>query len=199
MSENTIEIKSSDSPTYDPFNPKGLPPIKRHYNQIVGWPGEVIVENIHEETRDDNSLEFTLRKITAGVDTRIDPQEAHLLAHGAVHYSATTPYRAVAWTGDTPGMALGSMMRGLSELARSGSIDPKDPNKRGATPIQHVLEILSERLTWQMERRRDSLSQVDPISPSEGDAQWITHVAKDNEIISALATSIAALARVKDL
>ena len=96
-------------------------------------------------------------------------------------------------------MALGSMMRGFSQLARSGALDPKDPNKRGATPIQHVLEILSERLTWQMEQRRDSLSQVDPLFPAEGDSQWISHVAKDNEIISALATSIAALARVKDL
>lgn len=196
MTEGKIEL---DEPRYDPFNPKGVPPIERHHHQIMGWPGEVVVENIHEETRDDNSFEFTLRKITAGVDTRIDPKEAHLIEYGAVHYSATTPYRAVVWTGDTPGAALGNMLRGFSELSRSGALDPKDPNKKGATPIQHVLEILSERLTWQMEQRRSNLGQVDPIFPSEGDAQWISHVAKDNEIISALATSIAALARVKDL
>lgn len=193
------EVKGSEEPEYDAFNPKGVPPIERHYHQIVGWPGEVVVENIHEDTQYDKSFEFTLRKVTAGVDTRIDPKEAHLIAHGAVHYSATTPYRAVVWTGDTPGAALGNMLRGFSELSRSGALDPKDPNEKGATPIQHVLEILSERLAWQMGSRRANLRQVDPIFPSEDDAKWVTHVAKDNEIISALATSIAALARVKDL
>ncbi len=200
MNENTtVEIKESDKPNYDPFNPKGLPPIERHSHQIVGWPGETILENIHEESPEDVSFEFILKKVVAGVDTRIDPKEAHLLAHGTVHYSATTPYRAMSWTGDTPGAALGGMLRGFSELSRSGALNPKNPNQKGATPIQHVLEILSERLTWQMDLRRENLSQVDPIFPSENDAQWISHVAKDNEIISALATSIAALARVKDL
>lgn len=200
MTESTtVEVKGPDETQYDPFNPKGVPPIPRHQHQIVGWPGKVVVENIHEETLDHRSFEFTLRSITAGVDTKIDPSEAHLLAHGSVFYSATTPYRAVSWTGDTPGEALGSMLRGFSELARSGALDPRDPNKKGATPIQHVLEILSERLMWQMEQRRSNLDQVDPIFPSKDDTQWVSHVAKDNEIISALATSIAALARVKDL
>lgn len=195
---NTVEAKNLKD-SYDPFNPKGTPPIERHRHQIVGWPGEVVVENIHEETPSDNSFEFTLRKITAGVDTQIDPKEAHLVNPGATHYAATTPYRSITWVGSTPGTALGAMLRGFSELSRSGALNPKDPNQQGATPIQHVLEILSERLTWQMERRRDSLGQVDPLVPTEADTQWISRVAKDNEIISALATSIAALARVKDL
>lgn len=190
----------SSEPVYDPFNPTGVDLIPRHHHQIIGWPGETVLDNIHEETSDDVSFEFVLKKVTAGVDTKIDPKEAHLLEQGKVFYSAVTPYRSCVWHADTPGAAIGSMIRGIAELARSGALDPNKPNQKGSTPIQHVLEILSERLIWQLEQRHSSLAEADELSHDrKTNDTYLNNVARDNEIISALGTSIAALARVKDL
>lgn len=190
----------SEASVYDPFNPKGVDPIPRHNHQIIGWPGETVLDNIHEETPGDVSFEFVLKKVTAGVDTKIDPKEAHLLEHGKVFYSAVTPYRSCIWHADTPGAAIGSMIRGMAELARSGALDPNKPNRKGSTTIQHVLEILSEKLAWQLEQRHTSLAEVDDtFHDRKTNDAYLNNVARDNEIIAALGTSIAALARVKDL
>jgi hypothetical protein len=197
--DSTIETKEELPSNYDPFNPRGVPPIPRHKNQIIGYPGEVVLENIQNDTPTDGSFEFTLRKVTAGVDTKISPEDAPNLPHGKVHYAAITPYRAVVWTGDTPGAALGCMLKGLAEYSRSGSLNPDHPTQMGVPPIQHVLEILSERMIWQVDRRREKLTQIDDLFQKDSDSYWLQQIAKDNEVISALATSIAALARVKDL
>lgn len=198
-------------------------PIQRHRQQIINWRGEVVVENIYKETPNPDAFEFTLREVRskgggatsseahpASMDTvtllknvppeETNPQdlkESQLLDPKGIHYEATTPYRCIVWLGDTPGEAIGNMLRGIAELARSGALNPKNPDQMGVPPIQHVLEILSERLTWQMDRRRQNLCKTGlkthPIDNVPVD------VARDNEVISALATSIAALARVKDL
>jgi hypothetical protein len=100
-------------------------------------------------------------------------------------YEATTPDRRVVWLEKTPERAVAAMLHGVAMLARDGSMDPNEPGRVGAPPIQHVLNILSERLAWHVARRRESYLAA---------AQ-----ARANEVISALGTAISALARIKDL
>ena len=134
------------------------------------------------------------------------------------YYEASTPYRAVYYQGDTPGAAVAALLKGLAILSREGAINPNAPHMVGAPPIQHAIHILTERLLLMVERRRDHLVMSgyaeNPESvaatqltadhlkgPPEDELldQMVRAVARDNEVVSALATAIAALARVKDL
>lgn len=181
----------------------------RHHHDILAWPGETVLSHIHEEDPAKKGFEFVVKKVIAGVDTVIDPKEAHLLPHGKVHFAAMAPYRGCVWTGETTEEAIGGMLHGYAELARKGNIDPSHPNDKGSPPIQHAIHTLTERLLWQVERRKEHLGMADEYSHpgmkvSEEDSerfyyQALSDIARDNEIISALSTSIAALARVKDL
>jgi hypothetical protein len=185
----------------------------RHHHDILAWPGETVLSHIHDEDVSKKGFEFVVKKVAAGVDTVIDPKEAHLLPHGKVHFAAMAPYRACVWTGETPEEALGCMLNGYADLARRGSIDPSNPTAKGSPPIQHAIHTLTERLLWQVERRKEHLGMIEEYSPeglrSEDHPncsdnvryynQAQADVSRDNEIISAMATSIAALARVKDL
>lgn len=116
------------------------------------------------------------------------------------HFEASTPYRPIAYVGVTREQAIGIMLHDVARLARVGHMDPDRPAEKGSPPIQHAIHILSQRLLWQVERRREHL-EFSPALPDESiaDEVLIKSVARDNEIVSALATSIAALARVKDL
>lgn len=145
------------------------------------------------------------------------------------YFEASTPYRHCVYQGKTAMEALSALMRGMAYHSREGAIDPKLPHNPGAPIIQHAIHILTERLLWHVERRRDHLLMGSPAEPAvwpspyanrhypmpEGqndqqseaarqtreDAfndQMMKAVAKDNEIVSALATAISALARVKD-
>jgi hypothetical protein len=181
----------------------------RHLFDVLDLPGETILSYLHEEDPAEKGFEFVVKKVVAGVHTVIDPNEAHLLPHGKVHFAAMAPYRACVWTGETPEEAIGGMIRDYADLARRGSIDPNHPNDKGSPPIQHAIHTLTERLLWQVDRRKEHLGMIDEYSgpglvESSPDAgcfytQALSDVTRDNEIISALATSIAALARVKDL
>ncbi len=87
------------------------------------------------------------------------------------------------------------MLQGVAELAYDGSMHPGRPNDKGAPPVQHVLNILTARLAWQTERREETARDVD----DEPGQQKTTGLERHNQIIAALGTAIAALARVNDL
>lgn len=151
---------------------------------------------------DNYGLAFDVRKVVAGVDTEIGPDDP---PRGTVHYQASVPYRNVIWTGNTAEEALSCMLSGLCEYSRSGQFNPSAPRDPGAPPIQHALELLVERLDWDIKHRAAHLRSVraDEFNPEPDESAAkqaaISNVVKNNEIIAALATSIAALARVKDL
>lgn len=212
MKSLSPEVQSDPTKQLEEVDVKVVTP--RHHLDILAWPGETVLSYIHEEDPARKGFEFVVKKVTAGVDTVIDPKEAHLLPHGKVHFAAMAPYRGCIWTGDTPEEAIGSMLHGYAELARKGNIDPNHPNDTGSPPIQHAIHTLTERLLWQVERRKEHLGMADEHSPHElrGEGtpkssteaegfynQALSDIARDNEIISSMATSIAALARVKDL
>lgn len=168
-------------------------------------PGTVVMKHRHDSIKKDCGLEFTVTHLPEAVPD--------------LCYEASTPHRSVAYGGRSPEEAIGALLLGMMFLARDGSINPNNPRMRGVPPIQHVIEVLNERLIWQIERRRERLDNAKAdgpgapaaIPPSSNDPEAKTFhedllhqsalagIAKDNEIISALATSIAALARVKDL
>ena len=54
----------------------------RHHHDVLAWPGETVLSHIHEEDPAKKGFEFVVKKVIAGVDTVIDPKEAHLLPHG---------------------------------------------------------------------------------------------------------------------
>jgi hypothetical protein len=153
-------------------------------------PGELVLGYSRDDGLTDYCFEYRVHKVTGD--------------SGEVHYIAFTPYRAVVWTGSTVASAVAGMLHGLADLARKGSLNPSNPHDKGALPVQHAIHILSERLVWQVERRHESLRDFTydgPFDPdhSEPYKRALAKTARDNEVISALATSIAALARVKDL
>lgn len=138
------------------------------------------------------AFEYTLRKAES---PRPD---------GRPIYEVTTPYRQIIWAGDTPEEAIGTAMRGLAELAREGKLDPECPARRGVPPIQHAMRILADQLAWHIDRRREQIEFVNEKADERPDSNDIEmpnspRLNRLNEIISGLATSVAALARVKEL
>ena len=129
------------------------------------------------------------------------------------HFEASSRYRAVVYQGSTPEEALAALLKGHCLLSREGAINPNDPYAQGSPPIQHAVHILTERLVSAVERRKEHLVMggyaenpahvgalaVNGMSGEELGEQLLRAVARDNEVVSALATAIAALARVKDL
>lgn len=120
-------------------------------------------------------------------------------------WTARTPYREVLWTGDTEKEAIGAMLRGVCELSRDGKLDPEAPSERGVPPIQHTLQVLGRALEWHTERRREQIAHDNTKGTEQPDGHDVNELvlsprlSRLNEIISGLATSIAALARVKEL
>lgn len=160
------------------------------------YPGEYVLRHSRETSPvRDNEFEFAVKRVIPTSDED---------NHGKPYYIAVNPYRAIVCTGETVESAVSGMIFYLITLARNGSINPKYLSEPGDPPIQHVLGVLSERLLWQTERRHEHLGKADTEVPKGHEDkvsqdQYLANVARDNEIISALATSIAALARVKDL
>jgi hypothetical protein len=129
-------------------------------------------------------------------------------------FQASIPFRQVFWMGNTPEEATSRMLRGIAKLARDGSLDPDDPERMGCPPIQHVLGLLTRSLVWQLDRRREKIDFANrnsvPLSTTIEDSKMSPtdihqppmldpQFHRDNEILSGLATAIAALARVKEL
>lgn len=119
-------------------------------------------------------------------------------------YSASISDRQIVWEAPTPARAMAHMLHGVAMLARDGSLDPNAPSRQGVPPIQHVLNILSDRLAWHIDRRRESceISVVGGEIPGfarDNMAGDLVGQARCNEVIAALGTAISALARIKDL
>lgn len=168
------------------------------------YPGELVMEYVHEHEYDPKTwgLEFAVRKLTSG--KHFPPDSPQNKRQREVYYEASTPYRGCVYQGDSPEAALGALLLGVGLLSRDGHFNPEHPTASGSPPVQHAIHILTERLLWQVERRKDHITHANeprgiPYVESEEWKQALTAVGRDNEIISALATSIAALARVKDL
>ncbi len=166
-----------------------IPTIEETHEQL---PGEVVLR--FRKSKDNSSwgMNFTVRKRTE--------------ENCAYPYEAAIPYRSCVYSGRTLEESIANLLLGISILGRDGAFDPNDPEKSGSPPVQHAIHVLTQHLLRQVEARRDHL----------GDAHWVPggHVTytdlsmmpgylkkvdRDNEVIAALSTAIAALARVKDL
>jgi hypothetical protein len=113
-------------------------------------------------------------------------------------FEASIPYRQIVWLGNTEREAIGSMMRGIAQLARDGSLNPDCPSRTGSPPVQFALDVLTEELGRAVELRREDA--VDASASLGQPALLATpDFARRNEVVSGIATAIAALARVKEL
>ena len=119
----------------------------------------------------------------------------------AAGFEARTPYRQVVYLGETEREAIGAMLKGVAELAWRGHLHPEHPERQGSPPLQHAMQILADHLSLELERRRDRIEDcsAEPVDDSAAQTQCIADLGRRNEIISGLATSIAALARIKAL
>lgn len=187
-------------------------------------PGELVWQytaDPEKEALGMTGFSWQVRKLTPGVHDQ-DPPKPGLQVP---YYQASTPYRLVFYQAETPEMALAALLKGVCILSRDGAMNPHNPNRAGSPPIQHAITILTERLMQVVESRHDHLFMSGyaenpahvgaiPIGNSADDEtdpraqaltaeimneQMMRAIARDNEVISALATAVAALARVKDL
>lgn len=116
-------------------------------------------------------------------------------------FYATTPYRSCAYMGGTKEEAIGSLLMGVGLLSRDGHFNPNEPESMGVPPIQHAIDVMSERLCWQIDRRREKVAEAQRRLAGPGDqlVELPNSISRDSDVVSALSTAIAALARVKDL
>jgi hypothetical protein len=158
----------------------------RKWNETLD--GKVVLEHVNPDGAPGPTylFEFSVQKY------------AHPEPGGAAYFGVT-PYRAIIWTGGSPEEVIASMLHELATLGRSGALNPGAPHGHGSPPIQHAIHFLTERLLWQVQQRREHLDWADQAPESKPGDGALAGVARDNEIVAALATSIAALARVKDL
>lgn len=136
-------------------------------------------------------------------------------------WQAELPFRSIRGEGSSPDEAVATLFRTYCELSRTGAFTPHNPDAKGVPPVQHVLNVLSEMLqgeihnrnsnrefTYENDMRADdeqSTANTRPGRAAGGAPTWGSayrdhHVfTRDNQVISGLATAIAALARVKEL
>ena len=126
-------------------------------------------------------------------------------------WDANLPFRGVYAQGSSKDEAIGGLFRVYCQLARDGSFNPHFPQRVGAPPIQHAIEILEELLrfhtTCRFDDWREHAGECDPPSKPEPGSETTAgglytrdpRFNRRNEVISGLATAIAALARVKEL
>lgn len=184
-------------------------------------PGELVWQynaDPEKEALGMTGFSWQVRKLTPGIhDT--DPPKVGVQVP---YFEASTPYRAVFYRADSAEEALACLLKGFSVLSREGALNPNNPTRAGSPPIQHAIHILTERLLQMVEHRQNNLfmsgyasnpahvgahvpSEVltaehfpGPTKEDELNEQMMRAIARDNEIIAALATAVAALARVKD-
>lgn len=120
-------------------------------------------------------------------------------------FTANMLYRQVYYEGSSKSEAIGSMLKGVALLARSGAFNPNRPEKRGVSTIQHCLNLLTEALSEAAIMRENYIEEMGirieemGIRIEEGDERGYDRLPELNAHISALSTAIAALARVKEL
>lgn len=196
-----------------------LPPQKDLWTDA---PGEIVWQytaDPKEEELGMTGFSWQVRKLIPGVHDSDPPKPGMQVPY----YQASTPYRAVFYQAESAEAALAALLKGFCLLSREGAINPSAPLRPGVPPIQHAIHILTERLLQMVEHRQDHLflggyaenpehvgatiaaTELNaghfpgPSKNEELTEQLMRAVARDNEVISALATAVAALARVKDL
>lgn len=203
---------------------EGIPPQSDLWSNA---PGELVLKyeaDPKQEALGMTGFSWQVRKLIPGRDFDMKLGQVN-----KPHYEASLPYRAIVYQGDTAEEALGNLLKGVCQLSREGAINPSNPFSAGSPPIQHAIHILTERLLLTVERRQDHLLMsgyaenpmhvgaltISGFAAEGGDdshsaatrrgeaeqlgEQLLRAVSRDNEIVSALATAIASLARVKDL
>jgi hypothetical protein len=178
------------------------PPIKSLRELFNEMPGETVLKYEHN-SRDfeKDGLEFAVNRLKNGEHFGYaDPPSANA-PHAEFIYEARTPYRAIVYHGATPEAAIGALLLDVSRLSRAGHFNPTHPDAMGSPPVQHAMAILSERLTWFIDRRHEELEQshANSIGHHGADENTLQKLGRLNEVIAALGTSIAALARAKDI
>lgn len=130
---------------------------------------------------------------------------------GTHDFTASLPFReGVEFKGATRDEAIGNLIRGYAELAWEGFVNPYAPHRRGVPAIQHVLEILVTRLEFEAGLRRsdwqENVLTVENVAAAQerqttAGGAWLDtpQFKRRNDVISGIATAIAALARVKEL
>lgn len=119
-------------------------------------------------------------------------------------FEAFTPFRQVTYVGTTREEAIASMLFGVADLARQGAFNPHEAMAKGSPPLQHVIEVLQERLAWHVAQRKECIETITTQSDENGEVMRPDEVlmgsaGRHNEAVISLGTAIAALARVKDL
>ncbi len=223
LDSETMAARRAATPTLPKDVAEGIPPQEDLWTNAPGELVWVYNADPKEEQSGMTGLSWQVRRLIPGV------HEPAVPGLQAPKFEASTPYRASVYRGDTPEEALGYLLKGMALLSREGAINPSSPYYPGAPPIQHAIHFLTERLLCMVERRQNHLvmsgyaehpAHVGAviISASTGETkedeqtkkareahyeelneQMMRAVARDNEVVSALATAVAALARVKDL
>lgn len=170
--------------------------VKRAKAALIGYNGRT----------DGGSGRFALRYFVNKVDREPRPEGTAPTLEADFKYGpfeAWTPYRMISYSGETPEQAVANMLHGIAKLAREGALNPDQPSDAGSPSIQHALNVLTERLAWQTARREE---HVHDLSDKGGMAAGpdtkttlMPGLDRNNQIIAALGTAIAALARVNDL
>jgi len=204
-----------------------VPPAPESWKDL---PGELVMRFEADPARahDTYGFEWQVKKLEAGKHYELKEGQTR-----RIYFEASTPYRHCVYAGESAEEAVAALMKGMALLSREGAINPNNPHGVGAPIIQHAMEVLSERLLWNVEQRQNHLvtggyadspgniwpspyssaryASAFPEGEDQGGAkskqareeafneQMVRAVARDNEIVSALATAIAALARVKDI
>lgn len=148
---------------------------------------------------------FALRFFVNKIDPSLPPEGAQTPESAVKYgpYEAWTPYRMVSYSGESPEQAIAAMLHGVARLARDGAMHPDRPSDQGAPSIQHALNVLTERLAWQTERREEHVHDLNErggmAAGPDTKTTLMPGLERNNQIIAALGTAIAALARVNDL
>lgn len=134
-------------------------------------------------------------------------------------WCASLPFRNLRCDGSTRDEAIGSLIHYYAELARSGGIDPSNPEDIGQTTIAHTITVLAEALEAQLRLRKEVRPRVIADNPRGKERrgsvieQSVYHyelmvdelICKDpefvrvNSSIAGIGTAMAALGRVQAL
>jgi len=162
-----------------------------------GESAAMAIINAELEKRARENWECNVRSWAPKVTTNVGEGDT-------VVFVASLPFREVFVEGGTKDEALGGLLREYCRLGRVGSIDPACPEKRGMPPIQHVLGLLEEQLQREVRNRRDLIEMrqnagcATPVDDPYTELLEDPPFKRQNDVIAALGTAIAALARVRE-
>lgn len=158
--------------------------------------GQVALKSAYEAP----DMSFSSGKGTIGFKLYSKEDPSPVGAPVVMSYMVQLKDRSICCTGSSAAEAIACALHEVAQLARDGHLDPNEPERPGCPPIQHVMNILSDRVAWHIARRRESCDAVDKL-PGQQDVyrDSARRFGPQDENIAALGTAIAALARIKDL